>query len=150
GMYQGFYLNLTRNETRRSALVRQLEQIGATNRYARFEAVDGHTMVSSCPTKLVPGKLGLWLTYENLMTAVGNSPTAHIHVIEDDTVLARNAVRAIERVLGYMDRFRDDWDLLFTDVFVQPHINSFGRFERLFRKFEQTRNFTVLDVGKYP
>jgi len=148
-MYQGFYLNLARNETRRNALVQHLEQIGATNRYTRFEAVDGREMVSRCPTRLVPGKLGLWLTYENLLTALGNSPPAHVHLIEDDTVLARNAVLIIERVLAWMDQFRDDWDLLFTDVFVQPRISSFERFERLLKKYERSRNIAVLDVGKY-
>src|SRR5262245_21696839 len=103
-MYQGFYLNLQRNETRRSALMQHLERIGASSRYTRFEAVDGREMVSSYQTQLVPGKLGLWLTHEKLTTVHGDSPPAHIHIIEDDTVLAKSAVRAIERVLGWLDR----------------------------------------------
>jgi hypothetical protein len=66
-MYQGFFINLDRNETRRQALTKHLEERGALARYRRIGAVDGRAVAHEYPSKLDPGALGLWLSHARML-----------------------------------------------------------------------------------
>jgi len=118
-MYQGFYINLERNEVRRRALAEHLDEIGATSRYQRIEAVDGRAVAHQFETKLDPGNVGCWLSHLKILEANRGS-TTHLHIIEDDTIFARNAVNVFDTLLPFADAKLDSWDLIFTDIYVTP------------------------------
>jgi GR25 family glycosyltransferase involved in LPS biosynthesis len=147
-MYRGFFLNLQRNEQRRAALVSHLEAIGAEKRYERFEAVEGKTVAAEHPTKLDPGNLGLWLSHERLLADVGRDQ--HVHILEDDAFLARDAVKVIAATLAHIDEKIPTWDLLFTDTFVQAQTGVFHQFLMKMREFVTSGTFTVLNLASIP
>jgi GR25 family glycosyltransferase involved in LPS biosynthesis len=149
-MYRGVFLNLERSVNRRESLVRHLEEIGASSRYERFEAVDGREVQDQYHTKLDAGNLGLWLTHEKLLHTIGASATAHLHIIEDDVVFSRSAGAAIEGALRFMDSQYPNWDLLFTDVFVQPGTHYFDIFRQQVEKFPQTKCYEIMDLSRIP
>ena len=98
-MYRGYFINLARSRSRRTALVRHLGDIGAAARYERVDAVDGRAVAADFPSKLDPGSLGLWLTHEALLRAC-RSADRHLHLIEDDTIFAKSAARTFDVVLA--------------------------------------------------
>ena len=145
-MYQGFYLNLDRNAERRTALVRHLEQLGVAERYQRLAAVDGRAVADQYVTKLDPGSLGVWLSHAKLVRIVADTKL-HVHVIEDDTVFARNAIRNFEMMLEYADAQLTGWDLIFTDIHVPP--DNFSLFRDLCRMrqcWEPKTKLTLTDL----
>jgi len=145
-MYRGYFLNLQRNEQRRNVLLTHLNDIGAAARYERWDAVDGKAAAANHPTKLDPGNLGLWLSHERLLNAA--PADKHIHILEDDAILGRNAVAVLDDMLTYMDESPRSWDLLFTDVFLQPRTDLFVMFLNQVREFGQKRNYSLLDLAK--
>jgi len=126
-MYQGFFINLARNEKRRDALVRHLEEIGAAPHYRRFEAVDGRAVAGDYNTTLDPGNLGLWLSNLNLLNS-NRGTDRHLHIVEDDTVFAKDAVALFSHALAVADKHLPGWDLLFTDIYVPCDLNTFRLF----------------------
>lgn len=147
-MFTGFYLNLDRNTARRGSLTRHLEEVGALPRYRRFEAVDGRAVAPAYQTDLDPGSLGLWLTHERLMQSVG-SPDAHLHLIEDDVILARDAVAVIDRTPAVADQL-GEWDLIFTDVFVPIVAEVFRVLAEKVGMFEASGRRSLLDLADIP
>jgi GR25 family glycosyltransferase involved in LPS biosynthesis len=144
-MYQGFFINLSRNQERRQSLLQHLEEIGAAARYQRFEAVDGRAVAHLYNTTLQPGALGLWLSDLNLLGA-NRSPGLHLHIIEDDSVFARDAVGLFDRTLEHADARLSHWDLIFTDIHVPADIAVFHLlFERM-RQYWQTKNLALVDL----
>ena len=81
-MYQGYFINLAQNETRRAALLEHLTQIGAVDRYQRVEAVDGREVIERYPTRLDPGNLGLWLTHVEVLKAAEGTEQEGADAIE--------------------------------------------------------------------
>jgi hypothetical protein len=144
-VYRGFYLNLARNEERRAALTRHLQEVGASSRYERFEAIEGRSVASQYFTPLDPGALGLWLTHEKLVHSQ-RSPQAHLHIIEDDAIFARNAVSQFDVILQAADTWPAGWDILFTDVFVPPDWSEFQSFSTPLSVFATSRNYSVVDL----
>ncbi len=147
-MYRGYFLNLQRNEQRRNALVQHLADIGAATRYERFDAVEGRAVAADHPTKLDPGNLGLWLSHERLLKAAGTDK--HVHILEDDAILARQAVELLDGLLAHMDQNNIAWDLLFTDIFVHPRTDPFLTFLEKMRQFSETQSYGILDLVKIP
>jgi len=154
-MYHGVFLNLRRNEQRRTALVRHLAEVGAAERYQWFEAIDGQAILKQAPagqyeTKLQPGNLGLWLSHEKLIQSLGAAPQADVHILEDDAVLAKNAVAQFDGLLARIDREGHQWDLLFTDVFLTPHTAWFRQFAEKLQLHAQTGTHTLVDLARIP
>ena len=118
-MYSGVFINLNRNESRRAHLIQQLKNVNLSERYQRFEAVDGNALVGTYDTKLLGGELDLWLSHEKLAQAYNNSHN-HLHIIEDDVLFASNAASVFEATLQYADANISDWDLIFTNIFFPP------------------------------
>jgi|EndMetStandDraft_3_1072993.scaffolds.fasta_scaffold378342_1 GR25 family glycosyltransferase involved in LPS biosynthesis len=147
-MYRGYFLNLERNAQRRDALTRHLAERGAAERYERWAAVDGRAEAGEHPTSLDPGNLGLWLSHERLLKSV--AADKHIHILEDDAVLGSNPVGILDELLGYMDVSLAGWDLLFTDIFVQPRTDVFVLFLQKMREFAQKRTYGILDLARIP
>jgi GR25 family glycosyltransferase involved in LPS biosynthesis len=147
-MYRGYFLNLQRNEQRRNALLKNLAETGASARYERWEAVDGRAAANDHPTKLDPGNLGLWLSHEQLLQSAPSDK--HIHILEDDAVLGKNAVEVLDGMLAHLDASVPTWDLLFTDTFVQPRTDVFVLFLQKMREFAKTRSYAVVDLANIP
>jgi len=145
-MYQGFFVNLDRNQERRAALTKHLEAVGAGSRYQRIEAVDGRAVANQYSTTLDPGNLGLWLSQLKLLEAHRGSAT-HLHVIEDDTVLCDNAANKFDSILEQADAKLAGWDLLFTDILVPSNdVTLFLKLAKAMKEFEQTKDPGALDL----
>jgi hypothetical protein len=89
--------------------------------------VDGQTLGAEYVTTLDRGNLGLWLTHERLLAA-NKSSHAHLHLLEDDAVLPNDANVCLGDLLARADRDFPDWDVIFTDIFVDM---SFAMFQLL-------------------
>ena len=144
-MYRGFFLNLNTNETRRAALTRHLAEIGVSSRYERVEAVNGRDIAHAYDTKLDPGNLGLWLTHESI-TQTFNSPDLHLHILEDDAILARNIVPVLEGILKGADVQLGNWDLLFTNIFVPAQLHVFQLFSQKMTEHARTKTYSLVDL----
>jgi GR25 family glycosyltransferase involved in LPS biosynthesis len=145
-MFQGFFINLAKNSSRRAALVAGLEAMGATQRYQRFEAVDGFAVAAQYETKLDPGNLGCWLSHIGLLQA-NRCPAQHLHVIEDDTILAHDSVPIFDRLLPLADQ-RGKWDLIFTDIVVPSDLSVFRQFTEKLQLFAATGKITLTSLQR--
>lgn len=149
-MYQGYYINLARNEKRRAALVEHLTELGAADRYQRLEAVNGREVLDQYPTELDPGNLGLWLTHLQMLETVGNSDR-HVHLIEDDTIFAKTAVPYFDLMLAHADAELSDWDLIFTDIHVPAaDVGLFRQLAAAMKEFQQSGQYAVLSMETIP
>jgi hypothetical protein len=146
-MYRGLFLNLDRNEKRRESLTRHLADLGLSARYQRFPAVDGRAVAAQYPTMLDPGNLGLWLSHERIAQAHG-SGDAHLHILEDDAILARDAVPIFERALAQADAQLGGWDLIFTDVLVPLNTDVFRLFADKVWTYTRSRQYVLLDLAQ--
>jgi GR25 family glycosyltransferase involved in LPS biosynthesis len=114
----GRYINLDASGDRRLAMEAQFARAGCADRYSRFRAVDG--------TKLAPagrvsrGEFGCFMSHYHCIndTASGD---AHIHIVEDDVVLPPQCFSLIAQI---QDDIAENFDLLFTDVFVPLNANT--------------------------
>ena len=112
--YLGYYINLDRSRDRRAAIEAQLARLGLAQRYRRFAAVDG-ALPEYAGSRLTPGELGCFASHYQLLRQNLDS-TEHLHVIEDDVVLAGCTAHVVEQVVG--SEMIEDYDLLFTDMAV--------------------------------
>jgi GR25 family glycosyltransferase involved in LPS biosynthesis len=145
-MYQGFFINLQRNEERRKAMLLHLKEVGVAARYRRFEGVDGQAVAAHYSTRLDPGSLGLWLTDLNLLNA-NRSTDVHLHIIEDDTVFARDAAQLFDWMLQTADIEMPTWDMIFTDVHLWPELATFKNFcEKVENR--EGKNYTLFDLER--
>ena len=122
--FRGFVINLDRNQARAASMKQHLMDVGMADRYERFPAVDGRTLGAEYVTKLDRGNLGLWLTHERLLWA-NRSSEAHLHILEDDALLPKDAEVCFAKVLAALEKATPDWDLVFTDVFLNLDFASF-------------------------
>ena len=147
-MYQGFFINLAGNETRRKSLSKHLEEIGAASRYQRIEAVEGRTVAHQYQSKLEPGALGCWLSHLNILRANSGAKT-HLHVIEDDTIFARNAASEFDDLLKFAETEYSDWDLIFTDIYIVPADVQAGRhLSKMLLKSQKTKSTLLLNLQR--
>jgi hypothetical protein len=109
----GRYINMDASPARRAAMEAQLERLGLADRYQRFAGVDGRGLDRS-RTRLGPGELGCFVSHTECIKA-GDPEGRHLHVMEDDVVLAPQAAHLLERAAA--DAV-PHCDILFTDVFV--------------------------------
>jgi hypothetical protein len=73
-------------------------------------------------------------------------PDAHLHIVEDDAIFARNAVSQFEIILQAADTWPTGWDILFTDVFVQPDWSEYQSFSTPLSVFANSRNYSLVDL----
>lgn len=128
--FSGRYINLDRSTLRRARLEQQLRNLGIGHAYTRFPAVDGtrgrenHGSISPC-------EYGCFASHAQLLREACSFPT-HLHVLEDDALLSPEFVPAVAEVIdqGVLDEF----DLLFTDLFVSWDPLQIASLERTRRK----------------
>ncbi|HEY2414769.1 MAG TPA: hypothetical protein VGI40_21165 [Pirellulaceae bacterium] len=149
-MYRGVFLNLKRNEQRRADLVRHLEEIQAASRYERLEAVDGMEVASRYAARLDPGNLGLWLTHEKLFQEASRVADQHVHLLEDDVLLAENFVGLLDNLLQELDVRIPSWDLLFTDALLHLRPDEFRKLADGITLYRQSGKYTLVELERLP
>ncbi len=132
--YVGYYINLDRSADRRAAMEAQLARLGLTERYHRFAAVDGEVLGVTSP-KLTAGELGCLTSHYQVLRQNRDSAT-HLHVIEDDVVLAGCAAQVVAQIAT--SAMIDDHDVLFTDMALPVDFKFYReariRYERQIRR----------------
>jgi hypothetical protein len=129
--YVGYYINLDRSADRRDVMDAQLARLHLTERYRRFAAVDGN-LIGLTSTKLTAGELGCFTSHyqQNRDSAV------HLHIIEDDVVLAGCAAQVVDQIVT--SATIDDHDVLFTDMALPVDFKFYReariRYERQIRR----------------
>src|SRR5215831_12161827 len=116
--WHGYFINLERSNDRRASIKTQLTRAGISDRYQRFQAVDGRLAASQISTSLADGALGCLLSHAALMS-LPHARDRFLHVLEDDATLSRHFVPVMEQLLagGALAPF----DLVFTDVAPFPN-----------------------------
>jgi len=142
--YRGVFINLLANERRRRALLTNLTAAGIDSWYTHFPAIDGRGETSSAATKLSPGALGLWLSHERIVEQFGDG-TEHLHILEDDAVVAKEARSLLPMALRNADQNLGDWDLIFTETFVPFEL--FETYRKMMQTFDTKRRFSYLDLA---
>jgi hypothetical protein len=122
--FRGFFVNLDRNQARLEAMNRQLSDRGLSHLYSRVPAVNGSALGPEYQTELDRGNLGLWLTHEKLIEA-NRSSDAHLHIMEDDAMLPKDAAISIPALLQAADGRYPTWDVIFTEIYLQMAVAIF-------------------------
>lgn len=129
---EGIYINLAECTERRRQFKEQLETLGISENYARFEAIKGDKYEAKC-RGISAGEIGLWKSWIKILEDQRKRKTDcyFIHIAEDDALLSKTFVELIGK-LGV----EPDWDMLATDMYVNPSIyNSWMESHRkLFRE----------------
>jgi len=112
--YVGWYINLDRSPERRAQMEAQFACLDPVGRYSRFPAVDGNAD-GLTGHGLTDTELGCLMSHYRLLQMHQDS-ASHLHIVEDDIVLARRTVSFVERIVG--SGMLDDWDILFTETTV--------------------------------
>ena len=138
--YLGYYINLDRSPDRRAAMEAQLATLDPPATYSRFPAVDGnpHGIVSDT---LTDADIGC-LTSHYLLLHAHRDGAAHLHVIEDDAVLARRTPRLIDRIIesGSLEQN----DILFTSTVLSEKLEFFAEF------YQQIRGAWKTQIDRAP
>jgi GR25 family glycosyltransferase involved in LPS biosynthesis len=129
-VYAGIFINLDRSVARRARIERHLAQLGLSHLYARFAAIDGGA--SGGPrTAISPAEYGCFASHTAVITDAASS-ARHLHVVEDDAILAPELRTVIPSMIE--QGVLDEWDLLFTDVFIAPHVETLRRYDAAYRQ----------------
>jgi GR25 family glycosyltransferase involved in LPS biosynthesis len=112
--FSGRYISLDRSTLRRGRLEQQLRELGIAHAYSRFPAIDGARM-REAPGSVSPREYGCFASHAQLLREACSVPT-HLHVLEDDALLSPEFAPAVAEVIG--QGVLDEFDLLFTDLFV--------------------------------
>jgi hypothetical protein len=145
-VYDGFFINLARSHERRATLQAHLEQLGLGSRYRRFDAVDGQTESVPRVPGLSPAAVGCWLSHLGLLSS-RRGAGRHVHIIEDDIVLAGDAARLLDQIVQIADARLGRWDMLFTDVYVPLDIPTHRLFLAQLTEFERTAAASFVDLA---
>jgi GR25 family glycosyltransferase involved in LPS biosynthesis len=147
--FRGFFINLDRNKARLESMTKQLAEVGMSDRYERFPAVDGRTLGAEYAATLDRGALGLWLTHERLLSA-NKSSDAHLHLLEDDTVLPKDAAACFADLLAQAETDCPDWDVILTEMFVDMSFSMFRLLAKWKEEYQQEGKVRLLPVKSYP
>lgn len=147
-MYRGIFLNLKRNEQRRADIERHLQEINATSRYERLESVDGLEVALQYATPLDPGNLGLWLSHEKLCREASRTPDEHVHLLEDDALLAGNFVGVLDNMLAEMEVRFPSWDVLYTDALLQLRPDEFRTLSDGIRLYRESGQYRLAELER--
>jgi GR25 family glycosyltransferase involved in LPS biosynthesis len=140
--YHGLYINLDRSTARRAAMEKQLDQLGLSQIYSRFPAIDGATLNSPRST-IKPGENGCFQShYRALMSA--RSRGKCVHMVEDDALLSPSVRPVIEQAIS--QNLFEQFDVLFTDIFVPPHLGVLKFLKSSFDGLPPSRPLQLADL----
>jgi GR25 family glycosyltransferase involved in LPS biosynthesis len=134
-------------------MMKQLERVGATGRYERFEAVDGKEILLNRATACSPGEVGIYKSHMDILErALGKGKA--VHVMEDDIVLCDLTVPVIDTALhrGIFDHH----DIVFTEMFIDRTLHNLNSLSLLYseitergtRRIEKPTQIKVMDVSE--
>ena len=116
----GRYISLPSSEDRRWRLERHLKELGISDRYRWFTAIRGKAEAAKT-RDLGAGEWGLWQSWIKLLEEeITSEVKAYdwLHIVEDDVELSTSFPVFCQR----LKREKPDYDLLFTDMYVNPSI----------------------------
>lgn len=141
-LYHGLYINLDRSTGRRDAMERQLDRLELSPLYARFAAIDGATLNSQRST-IKPGENGCFQSHYRALLSARPRGT-FVHMIEDDAVLSPSVRPVIEQAI--VQNVFDQFDVIFTDTFVPPHLGMLKFLKSSFDELPATRPLALNDL----
>ena len=118
---RGRYISLSRSQQRRQGLEQQLEGLGVQEHYSWFPAHNGDAKAATA-RGLRAGEWGLWQSWLNLLQEELHRPGSTydwLHILEDDAELSRHFLVFCQQLKPAPPAF----DLLFTDMYVNPSIH---------------------------
>ena len=118
---RGRYISLSSSQQRRQRLEQQLQQLGVQEQYSWFPAVRGDAKAAAA-RGLRAGEWGLWQSWLNLLREELSRPASTgdwLHIVEDDAELSRHFLVFAQQLKPGVP----DFDLLFTDMYVNPSIH---------------------------
>ena len=143
--YHGLYINLDRSTARRDAMEKQLDRLGLSPFYARFPAIDGASLNSPRST-IKPGENGCFQShYRALLSA--RSRGKCVHMVEDDALLSSSMRPVIEEAIS--QNVFEQFDVLFTDIFVPPHLGLLKFLKFVRRSAFRLRARSSLPISKW-
>jgi GR25 family glycosyltransferase involved in LPS biosynthesis len=126
--YTGLYINLGRSPDRRREIEGELAKYNLTERYDRFEAIDG-AKEADPKSKLTPGETGCFLShYRALLQA--KAAGKGVHLLEDDVILSDLVGPTAELILG--SKIFNQYDIIFTDTFLHPNLHELRGYKQIF------------------
>ena len=116
--FKGIYINLAECVERRRQFKGQLNTLGISGYYERFEAIKGNKDEAKL-RGISAGEIGLWKSWMKILEDQKDKKKDYyyIHIAEDDALLSKTFVELIEKVGE-----EPDWDILATDMYVNPSI----------------------------
>ena len=117
----GRYISLTSSQQRRSRLEQHLQKLGIEKRYRWFPAIRGNAEKAAAHG-LLPGELGIWQSWLKLLQEEMTTTTSSydwLHIVEDDAELSHHFIAFCQQLKEGAPQF----DLLFTDMYVNPSIH---------------------------
>jgi GR25 family glycosyltransferase involved in LPS biosynthesis len=121
---------------------RQLDRFGLAGLYTRFPAIDGSTLNASRST-INKGETGCFHShYRALLTA--RSRGQFVHILEDDAVLSEHVRPVIEQAIA--QNLFDQFDVLFTDTFINLHLGMLKFVKSAFDELPRTRPHMLNDL----
>jgi GR25 family glycosyltransferase involved in LPS biosynthesis len=120
--YAGYFINLDRSADRRAAMEAQLSALDPVAAYRRFPGVDGNAYGFRA-RGLTDGQIGC-LSSHYMLPRMHADGATHLHVIEDDIVMAKHTAFFLDHIVrsGALEEF----DLLFTESAI-PMFPDFCR-----------------------
>ena len=118
---RGRYISLSRSQLRRQGLEQQLEGLGVQEQYSWFPAKSGDAKAAAA-RGLLAGEWGLWQSWLKLLQEELRRPASTddwLHILEDDAELSRHFLVFCQQLKPAPPAF----DLLFTDMYVNPSIH---------------------------
>ena len=134
-LYHGLFINLDRSTVRRDAMERQLDRLELSPLYARFPALDGATL-NSPRSEIGKGENGCFQSHYRALLSARPRGT-FVHMIEDDAVLSPSVRPVIEQAIS--QNVFDQFDVVFTDTFVAPHLGMLKFLKSSFDELPATR-----------
>lgn len=124
--YSGRYINLDRSIDRRKRIERQLHELGIEHAYSRFSAIDG-LRATGAPGTISSREYGCFASHAQLIKEAC-SARVHLHALEDDALLSPEFFPVVANLIGR--GILDQFDILFTDVFVSWNASEIEPYER--------------------
>lgn len=141
-LYNGLYINLDRSTARRDAMERQLDRLELSPLYTRFAAIDGATL-NSPRSAIGKGETGCFHSHYRALLSARPRGT-FVHILEDDAVLSSNVRPVIEQAIT--QNVFEQFDVLFTDTFVAPHLGMLKFLKSAFDQLPPTRPLNLNDL----
>ena len=139
-MYYGFYINLEKDKVKRDAI----EYILSSNyihSYKRFKAIDSETNLG--PTMSLKGaEKGCFLSHYSILKSNINSNSI-IHIVEDDAVFNHKIIKSANLISTIDDT---QWDIIFTDVFVQPNPSFFCDLKDILDEYHKSQTLQIYNM----